>query len=177
MKILVGSLNPVKIKAAEEAFKKYYKDTIVLGIDAPSGVSVQPIGNETYIGAERRAMFLKEENDAKNLEANYFVGIEGGITKISTRWFAFGGVCIVDTNSNIGFGTSAHFELPPEITNRLLNGEELGHVMDEVMKLENSKQKGGAISFFTKGVMSRKDLYVPGIIAALVPFNHRSLYF
>ncbi len=177
MKILVGSLNPIKIKAVEEAFQKHYKDVSVLGINATSGVNEQPIGDETFIGAKNRAIFLKKNNDDKNIGAEYFVGIEGGITEIDTRWFAFGGVCIVDKNSNMSVGTSAHFELPPEITKRLLNREELGSVMDEIMKTENSKQKGGAISFFTNGVMNRKELYVSGIIAALVPFHHKKLYF
>ena len=27
------------------------------------------------------------------------------------------------------------------------------------------------------GVMNRKELYVPGLIAALVPFNHKDMYF
>jgi non-canonical (house-cleaning) NTP pyrophosphatase len=49
--------------------------------------------------------------------------------------------------------------------------------MDEILATKNSKQKGGAISFFTNGVMNRKDLYIPGLISALVPFNHRELYF
>ncbi len=177
MKILVGSLNPVKLKAVEEAFQKHFDDIEISEIDVPSGVSNQPIGDETFIGAENRAITLRDINDKKNLKAEFFVGIEGGIVKVYNRWFAFGGVCIVDKQLNKGFGSSAHFELPLEITNRLLSGEELGYVMNEIMRTENTKQKGGAISFFTNGVMNRKELYVPGIISALVPFNHRDLYF
>lgn len=177
MKILVGSLNPVKLKAVEEAFQKHFDDIEISEIDVPSGVSNQPIGDETFIGAENRAIALKNINDAKNLKAEFFVGIEGGIVKVYNRWFAFGGVCIVDKQLNKGFGSSAHFELPLEITNRLLSGEELGYVMNEITRTENTKQKGGAISFFTNGIMNRKELYVPGIISALVPFNHRDLYF
>lgn len=177
MKILVGSLNPVKLKAVEEAFQKYNNNITVIGINVPSGVSDQPIGDETYTGAENRAIALSEKNNKENHKAEFFVGIEGGIAKVYNRWFAFGGVCIIDKQFNKGFGTSAHFELPLEITNRLLKGEELGYVMDEIMRTENTKQKGGAISFFTNGIMDRKELYIPGIISALVPFNHRDLYF
>ncbi len=177
MKILVGSLNPVKLKAVEEAFQKYYDDIDISGINVLSGVSDQPIGDETFIGAENRSTALKKKNDSENLKAEYFVGIEGGIVKVFNKWFAFGCVCIADTKLNKGFGSSAHFELPLEITNRLLSGEELGYVMNEIMQTENTKQKEGAISFFTNGVMNRKELYIPGIISALVPFNHRDLYF
>ena len=45
------------------------------------------------------------------------------------------------------------------------------------MKQENTKQKGGAISYFTAGKMNRKELYIPGLISALIPFQHENLYF
>ena len=85
MKILVGSLNPVKLKAVEEAFQKHFDDIEISEIDVPSGVSNQPIGDETFIGAENRAIALKNINDAKNLKAEFFVGIEGGIVKVYNR--------------------------------------------------------------------------------------------
>jgi len=75
------------------------------------------------------------------------------------------------------FGTSAHFELPEVVTKQLLEGKELGHVMDEIMKEENTKQRGGAIAYFTNGKMNRKELYIPGIISALIPFQHTNIYF
>ena len=177
MNILVGSLNPVKLEAVEEAFQNYYKDITVVGVDVHSGVSNQPIDREVFVGAENRAINLKSKNDSENYGAEFFIGIEGGITKSYSRWFAFGVACIVDEHGNKGFGTSSHFELPGKITQKLLTGEELGFVMDEMLNAENTKQKGGAISFFTNGVMNRKELYVPGIISALVPFHHKGLFF
>ena len=86
-------------------------------------------------------------------------------------------MCIIDKNGRTSFGTSAHFELPECVTKRLLKGEELGFVMDEIMKEDNTKQKGGAIAFFTNGKMDRKELYIPGLISALVPFQHEKMYF
>ena len=44
------------------------------------------------------------------------------------------------------------------------------------MNEKNTKQKGGAIGFLTNGVMDRKDLYVQGLIVALVPFIKKELY-
>jgi inosine/xanthosine triphosphatase len=128
-------------------------------------------------GAENRAEILKELNETEEYNADFFVGVEGGIVKQFGRWFAFGGMCIMDKTGKRSFGTSAHFELPQMVSKRLLEREELGNVMDEIMKMENTKQNMGAIGFFTNGVMNRKDLYVPGLIAALVPFNHEKMYF
>lgn len=174
-KILVGSGNPVKIQAVKESFLKYFDEIEIMGIETESGVPHQPVNSETFTGAENRAEKLMSENKFKDID--FFVGIEGGIIEKYNRWFAFGCMCIIDTNGNKSFGTSPHFELPVEVTNRLLGGEELGVVMDEIMNQRNTKQRNGAIGFFTKGAMDRKELYIPGIIAALVPFNHPQMFF
>ncbi len=76
----------------------------------------------------------------------------------------------------MGYGTSAHFELPDVVVRQLLNGAELGDVMDRITKDQNTKQKNGAIGFFTRNMLTRKDLYVPGIISALIPFLNPELY-
>jgi inosine/xanthosine triphosphatase len=177
MKILVGSSNPVKIASVETAFSKYFDEVEVTGIAVESGVSCQPLNDETFIGAQNRAVSLKLINDQKNFGASFFVGIEGGITKQFDKWFAFGCMCIVDQYEKIGFGMSPHFELPDLVVEKLLKGKELGLVMDEILNQENSKQKNGAIGFFTNGVMNRQELYVEGLKVALVPFLHKEMFF
>ena len=71
MKILVGSKNPVKIKSVEEAFSLYFQNFSVEGIEVNSGVPVQPINDETYIGAQNRAARLKEMSEVQNLDADF----------------------------------------------------------------------------------------------------------
>lgn len=177
MKILVGSKNPVKLKAVEETFTMYYNSIEVIGLNVNSEVPDQPIGDDTFRGAENRTRSLASINEEQQLNADFFVGIEGGISKIYNNWFAFGAMCVMSKNREKTFGTSAHFELPEIVTKELLKGRELGDVMDEIMREDNTKQKGGAIAFFTLGKMDRKELYIPGLISALVPFNHQSMYF
>ncbi|MHB8905632.1 MAG: inosine/xanthosine triphosphatase [Melioribacteraceae bacterium] len=176
MKILVGSKNPVKVASVKESFAKYFDNVDVIGIEVESGVSTQPVNDQTFIGAQNRAIKLKELNDTQNLSADYFVGIEGGITKQFEKWFAFGCMCIIDKEGRIGFGTSPHFELPQNVVEKLLQGIELGDVMDEIMNQQNTKQKHGAIGFFTNGVMNRKELYVEGLKVALIPFLHKEMF-
>jgi len=79
----------------------------------------------------------------------------------------------MDIDGRKGFGTSAHFELPEKVIKEIENGRELGDVMDDIQNEQNTKQKKGAIGYFTNGIISRKDLYVPGIITALIPFLHK----
>jgi non-canonical (house-cleaning) NTP pyrophosphatase len=86
-------------------------------------------------------------------------------------------MCVIDKDGKRSFGSSPHFQLPPKVIKKLLNGIELGDVMDEISETHNSKQKFGAIGFFTKGVMDREKLYVAGLTVALAPFQHKNLYF
>jgi inosine/xanthosine triphosphatase len=177
MKILVGSVNPVKVDSVKEAFSNYFFDIEVIGIDVESGVPVQPIGDDTFIGARNRANNLLKINNEKNLCADLFVGIEGGIANQFNKWFAFGCMCVIDKHGNEGFGTSPHFELPNLVTEQLLNGVELGVVMDNIQNEENTKQKQGAIGYFTKGAMNRKELYVEGLKVAVIPLLHKNLFY
>ena len=48
--------------------------------------------------------------------------------------------------------------------------------MDELTGEHNSKQKGGAVGFFTKNRMSRTEFYTYGLLVALSPFLNESLY-
>ena len=176
-KILVGSKNPVKISSVETAFLKYFESISVIGFDVNSKVSDQPVNEETFEGAKNRALELIEKDKKENLGANYFVGIEGGIIQVYSKWFAFGCMCIANREGKTGFGTSAHFELPKGIVDKLMNGKELGDVMDEIQNKSNTKQKHGAIGYFTNGIMSRSELYVPGLITALIPFLHQEHFF
>ncbi len=173
MTILTGSLNPVKIKATRRAFEQVFKTVTVSGVDVSSGVPHQPIGDETFRGAEHRALECYRSADRP---ADYSVGIEGGILKTYNRWFGLGAVCIVDKTGRKGFGTSAHFELPDAVVDELLSGEELGTVIDRLAEQRNSKQRGGAIGFLTRGHIGREELYRPAIVAALIPFLQASVF-
>ncbi len=177
IKILVGSENPVKIDAVKEAFLKYFDEVEVTGMPANSKVAAQPVGNETFAGAKNRAVELKNINDERNLQADYFIGIEGGIAKFFNEWFALGLMCIMDKENKTSFGASPLFELPESVTQELLKGIELGDVMDRITGDHNTKQKEGAIGYFTNGIMNRKDLYVQGLITAFIPFLHKELFF
>jgi hypothetical protein len=92
------------------------------------------------------------------------------------NWFGFAVVCISDKNSRYGYGVTSFFQLPEIVVNEIKNGKELGEVMDELTKRENTKQKEGAIGILTKGAIDRKSLYVPAIVCALIPFLNKGLF-
>ncbi|PLW80000.1 inosine/xanthosine triphosphatase [Candidatus Woesearchaeota archaeon] len=172
VKVIVGSKNPIKIEAVKAAFSNYFKELKVIGISVESDVSDQPKDyDETLQGARNRVLNLRKENDA-----DFFVGIEGGMDKKQDKWFSYGCIVVLDSSGNEGVGLSSHFETPKKIVKELFNGKELGHVIDDLSSNSNSKQKGGASAFLTNGVLHRKDLYYPGIICALAPLINKKIY-
>lgn len=177
MKVLVGSENPVKIEAVKKAFSHYFSNVKVEGFKVDSKVSDQPISEETFDGAENRALALTLINRERKEDADFFVGLESGIINLHLKWFTFGVVCVIDKLGRESFGTSMMFELPKFIVKQLLERVELGKVMDSITEEENTKQKGGAAGFFTKGIINREKLYVDGVISALIPILNKDLFF
>ena len=177
MKVLVGSDNPVKVAAVKEAFAQYFDQVESLARTVNSQVSRQPVNDETFEGARNRALELSRINREQNLGAHFCVGIEAGILQLYAKWFAFSVISILDGRGRMSFGATPPYELPDSVTRELLTGTELGDVIDRLAGDYNTKQKGGAIAFFTRGVMDRKKLYVQGVTLALIPFVNESLYF
>ncbi len=174
MKILVGSKHPAKVEAVREAFSKYFDNCEVIGLEVDSKVNAQPIGEETMQGAKNRTLHLKDINEREGLNADFFASIEGGIVQHSGHWFAFGAMCVIDKRGKVGLATSEHFQLPDRIIEKMLKRQRLGDIMDEFAGERSTSHDGGAVGYFTNGVMSRKDLYVGGVIAALIPFVNDS---
>lgn len=170
MKVLVGSTNPVKVEAVKEAFYAYFKDVDVYGLKAKSGVPAQPRDEETFDGARNRALMLKDK------EADFFVGIESGIIQLHKKWFAFGCIYVLNKEGREGYGTTPLFQLPDTVVERLLSKEELGDLIDELTGTEKTKQKKGAIGYFTKDIIDRKRYYMDGLLMALIPFINEELF-
>ena len=174
--VLVGSVNPVKIGAVRDAFAPHFPDVAVDGIEVASGVPAQPVDDETFAGAENRALALARMNAERGFGASFCVGLEGGIAQLHARWFAFGVVGIAGADGRLSFGVSPLFELPPGITDDLLAGVELGDVMDRLAGERNTKQRGGAIGVLTGGRITRRALYAQGVAMALIPFLNAALF-
>ena len=170
-KIAVGSTNPVKIEAVKDVFSSVLGGDInVVGLSVPSGVPDQPIGDETLVGAINRAKLAKEKE-----QADYGVGIEGGIAKFHTKWYSFGITAIYD-GKHISTGISGWYELPEWVIDEINKGKELGHVMDELLNEKVVKRRFGAVAVFTNNLVDRKELYMHGIKIALGSLLKRELY-
>ena len=177
MKVLVGSRNPTKIGAAEDVFGQLFGSVEVIGIEVDPGVAGQPVGDETFVGAENRARALVRRNAEEELGARFCVGIEVGVVRLYGRWYAYGVVCIADARGRLGFGVTSHFELPGRIADALATGVELGDVIDALTGLEDTRHNGGAIGYLSHGRLDRRGLGGQGVFMALLPFLNEPLFF
>ncbi len=159
--VLVGSKNPAKLKAVESGFKAYFCDVVVRGIDVPSGVSAQPIGEETFRGAENRVRHLQRLG-----KADYYCAIEGGLVKNYGRVFCFGVACISD-GKRMAFATSPYFAIPEEFQEAFHAKKELGEIAKAYTGDESVKKEKGVVGYLTEGRITREELYIPAVVLAL----------
>ena len=72
-------------------------------------------------------------------------------------------------NFKIGYGKTATFLLPEEISNLVIHEKmELGDADDKVFKRVNSKHGGGTVGILTNGLIDRSDFYQHALKLALV---------
>lgn len=174
MKVAVGSKNPVKIESVKQAFEIIFPDKKweVFGADVKSGVSNQPMSDEESIrGARNRA-----KKALKELNADFGVGLEGGMQKIKGKWYECGWMAIVDKKGNEGIGSSVRMQVPEKMMHFIRKGMELGDVNDIVFKKKNTKHGDGHFGLMTKNAITRTIGYRDGVIAALTRFIHPNLF-
>jgi inosine/xanthosine triphosphatase len=126
---------------------------------------------ECIRGARNRADTVRDW-----LDADYGVGLEGGVHPDPTGLLLVGWVVIVDNDGKEGIGGTARLPLPEGIAKQVLNGRELGPLMDELLGVENIKQKGGAVGALTAGLVPRTDTFAVAVAYALAPFVAAELY-
>ncbi|MGK7392565.1 MAG: inosine/xanthosine triphosphatase [Candidatus Cyclobacteriaceae bacterium M2_1C_046] len=173
-KVIIASKNPVKINAAKIAFEKMLsgEEFSFEGVSVPSGVQDQPMTNaETLEGAGNRASNAKK----KFPDADFWIGIEGGIDRAGSEMEAFAWVVIKSENLE-GKARTATFFLPKKVIQLINEGKELGEADDIVFGHSNSKQKNGAVGLLTDNVIDRTHYYSEAVVLALIPFKNLNLY-
>ena len=174
-KIIIASKNPVKINATLIGFQKMFPNEQfeIEGVSVSSGVNDQPKNDsETFSGAWDRAdNACKEKPDA-----DFCVGIEGGIEEKNSDMEAFAWVVIKARTGGFGKGRTSTFFLPPQIAELIKLGKELGEADDIVFGRTNSKQENGAVGILTDNVIDRTKYHTEAVVLALIPFKNKKLY-
>ena len=172
MKILIGTKNPGKIEGAEKAFSRYFKNIEIEGISVDSEVGDQPVNEEIFQGAKNRVKNLKKYAKENNIEADYYVATEAGITNLLGDWIDINSAVVEDSKGFQSVGTSQGFPIPERYIQEIIDTE-LGKVMDKVFEgKELGKGKGGIYNL-THRQVTRVDLTEGAIIMALISHKWR----
>jgi inosine/xanthosine triphosphatase len=175
--VVVGTSNPIKVKAVENVFSKFFKVSVVMR-KVPSAVLPQPVGLKMTIkGAVLRA------RNALNFEsgAELGLGIEAGLIPIPGTISGYMDqqfVAIADRQGRVTLGGGPAFEYPPSLVKRVL-GEaiEVGTAMEDLTGIKGLGRKQGAIGFFSKGRLDRTSLTEYAVLMALIPRLNEEMYF
>lgn len=171
-KIAVGSLNPVKINAVRGSFVRPWPEATVEGVEVDTGVSAMPMSDdECLTGARNRARLAREMNDA-----DFGVGLEGGVNQESAGLMLLGWVVIVHRDGRESVACTTKIPLPKMLADRVLAGEELGPVMDDVLNATGTAKKGGASGALTAGLVMRQAKFEMAVAYALSPFVAPQFY-
>ncbi|MCU0447798.1 MAG: inosine/xanthosine triphosphatase [Microscillaceae bacterium] len=173
-KVIVASQNPTKIHATEIAWVQMFpnENFILSGATVESGVSIQPMTDlETYRGALNRAQNARQQQP----DADFWIGIEGGIDTLDNQMLAFAWVVVLDS-TQIASARTATFALPPKIAQLITEGYELGVADDMFFARRDSKLKNGAVGILTDDAIDRANYYAHAVILALIPFKNVDLY-
>lgn len=172
MRIAVGSTNPAKIAAVRAAVSRVWPDAQLVPVAVDSGVPAMPMSDaDCLAGARNRARSARNKADAA-----YGVGMEGGVQEDSAGFLLVGWAVVVDAEGHEGMGGTPRLQLPPVIARRVLAGEELGLVMDDLLGEHKSNHRGGAIGALTAGLVTRSQAFTMAISFALAPFVSQDFY-
>lgn len=168
--LVVASQNPVKVEAARRGFASMFPRHAfhLHAVAVPSGVRPQPLSDaETLQGALTRvqhAAYLVPQ-------ADYWVGIEGGVEERQGSMEAFAWI-VVAAPPLLGKSRTGTFSVPAEVAALVRQGYELAAAVETVYQHTQVKSTTGAVGVLTEGVIDRVQLYEHAVVLALVPFKH-----
>ena len=166
MRILIGTKNPGKIEGAKQAFEKFFENVEIKGVPVSSNVGDQPINEEILQGAKNRVKNLREYVMKNNIQADFYISSEAGITNLLGEWIDINAVVIEDSKGFQSIGTSQGFPIPDKYIDEIKETE-LGKVMDKIFSGQELGKGKGGISFLTKNEITRIDLTRNAFIMAL----------
>lgn len=175
MRILMGTKNQGKIEGVKRAFERYFENVEIEGIAVDSEVGVQPINKEIIVGARNRVKNVKEYAKEHNLEADYFVASEAGITNLLDDWIDINAVVIENKEGKQSVGTSQGFPIDEKYIDEITNTE-LGKVMDKIFKGHGLNTGKGGISILTHDEISRIDLTENACMMALIRYINKGIW-
>ncbi len=131
-------------------------------------------------GARERALAVRDVLRSQRLEAEIYVGLEGGFHSISIEgeWYTFlRGWAYATDGKHGAFGSSPSITVPDALAKKVIEGRrELGLVIDEVGGGRDIRSREGAWGVLSRDLVTRSMSFELALIAAFAPFYNARLY-
>lgn len=161
MKIYVGTTNNAKLAAVKEVLSEFE----VIGIKVDSKVSNQPKSDEeTITGAYNRA---------KALPHGFRLGLEAGVHETLGEMYLTNFGVLIDEDDNVYYAGGTRLPLPREVVEGIMAGYELADVMTQITKDKETRNRDGAIGYFTNEQVVRKDIFTHIVKLLYGQYLHR----
>lgn len=174
MKIAIGTTAAPKIAAIEEWIKKCpffeWIQVEIIPLKVESGISDMPLSEEENMTwAKNRAI-----NARKEIEADFYIGMEWGATMIDDKAYLFWVVYIMNNDWVWHFGFSNKMEVPEIFRKRIYdNKEDLGPVLSEITWVEWASKKTWAFWAWSDDLLTRKDQFLLAFLSAIPAFYNK----
>ena len=131
-------------------------------------------------GARERALAVRDLLRGQRLDAELYVGLEGGFHSISIEgeWHTFLRGWAYATDGKTGrFGAAPSISVPDSIVKSVIEGRrELGLVIDEAAGKRDVRSRQGAWGVLSRDLVTRSMSFELALIAAFAPFYNADLY-
>lgn len=185
--IALGSDRAAKIMAVRASVARVaaidpeWNDVNVVARRVETTVPAMPLTDwQLMQGAQERAFAVRDSLKSRRLDADIYVGLEGGFHSISIagEWHTFLRGWAYATNGERGaFGAAPSISVPPDIVKNVVEGRsELGTVIDQVTGGRDIRSKQGAWGVLSRELVTRSMSFELALIAAFAPFYNPKLY-
>ena len=184
-RVFVGSTRRAKVDAAVAAIEaiatidERFRGASVQAVDVTDIAPTMPMTDlEILAGARLRAQTLIDRSVvAGDAEVPLAIGLEGGLDRLpgDSHQFVLKTWAAATDGERWGYGSGGAIVLPASITRQVLDGRELGDVIDEVAR-KTVRNTNGAWGVLTLDLIARADSFTFGLLAALAPFYNAALY-
>ncbi|MEP6635535.1 MAG: inosine/xanthosine triphosphatase [Acidobacteriota bacterium] len=185
--IAVGSERAAKIMAVRASVARIaqldpsWAQINVVARSVETNVPAMPLTDwQLMQGARERALAVRDLLRSRRLEAEIYVGLEGGFHSISIEgeWHTFLRGWAYATNGKTScFGSSPSITVPDALAKKVIEGRnELGLVIDEVSGKRDVRSREGAWGILSRDLITRSMSFELALIAAFAPFYNAELY-
>ena len=158
-----------------------WADANVIARAVTTNIPAMPLTDwQLMEGARERALAVRDLLMNQHLEAEIYVGMEGGFHSISIEgeWHTFLRGWAYATDGKKGaFGSAPSITVPDALARKVIEGRtELGLVIDEVSGKHDVRSRQGAWGVLSKDLVTRSMSFELALIGALAPFYNSALY-